>query len=174
MSKTTPPADDRNEGRLAAATHQVSEAATAATRAVSDATSVARDKAADAVTALRDRAADAYDAARDRASSASAATASTIETNPLGIVAGGIAIGAVLGALLPKSNREAALLAPLATRAAGAAKQAFTAAKSAGQDKLDELGINPQAARAKVDQLVDSAAQAATSAGTAAKDAVRS
>jgi ElaB/YqjD/DUF883 family membrane-anchored ribosome-binding protein len=171
MSKTTPPEDDQNEGRIAAATAQVTEAASAATRAVSDATSAARDKAAEAVTAIRDRAADAAEAARERAASARDTTASTIQTNPLGVVAGGIAVGAVLGALLPKTARETQLLAPLADRAAGAAKQAFAAAKTAGQDKLDELGINPQAAREKVNQLVDSAAQAASSAGAAAKEA---
>lgn len=77
-------------------------------------------------------------------------------------------------ALLPRTDREAKLLAPVAAKASDAAKAAFVAARTAGQDKLDELGINRDAARAKVDQLVDSASQAASSASAAARDSVRS
>ena len=80
----------------------------------------------------------------------------------------------MLGALLPRTDREAKLLAPVAAKASDAAKAAFAAARTAGQDKLDELGINRDAARAKVDQLVDSASQAASSASAAARDSVRS
>ena len=153
---------NRSDGMLSSAAGHVSEAA-----------HVARDKAGEAVETIRERAVDAYEAAREKASTAREATSSTIETSPLGVVAGGIALGAVLGALLPRSEKEAQLLRPVADKATTAAKMAFTAAREAGQSKLDELGINREAARAKVDQLVDSAAQAASSAGSAAKDAVR-
>lgn len=165
--------NDRNEGRLSAAVHQVGDAAASAGHAVSDAASAAREKAADAAAAIRDRASGAYETARDKASSARSSAATNFDTAPLAILAGGIALGAILGALLPRTERETKLLGPVATKASDAAKAAFVAAKSAGQDKLDELGVNKEAARAKVDQLVDTASQAATSAGAAAKDAVR-
>lgn len=152
-----------NDSKLASAAHHVSDAAQAA-----------REKAADAFSSARDRAGDAYEAAREKASAAKAASASGIESNPLAIVAGGLALGAVLGALLPRTTREVELLGPVGAKAADSAQRAFTAARDAGQDKLDELGINKDAARAKVDQLVDTASQAASSAGTAARDAVRS
>lgn len=188
--------DDRAEGALAQAAHKVGDAATSATHAVSEAASaatqrvseaasaashkvsdaahVAREKAADAAALIRDRAADAYDSARDKASSARENAATGLDTAPLAVLAGGIALGAVLGALLPRTDREARLLAPVAEKAGHAAKAAFVAARAAGQDKLDELGINRDAARAKVDQLVDSASQAAASASAAARDSVRS
>ncbi|MFD1951130.1 hypothetical protein ACFSGX_10170 [Sphingomonas arantia] len=180
----TPVNDDHAEGRLAAAAHKVSDAAasaghavsetaTAAADKVSDAAHAAKVKAADTAAVIRDKAADAYDAARDKASTARETAATGFDSAPLAVLAGGIALGAILGALLPRTERETELLGPVAAKAADAARSAFVAAKSAGQDKLDELGINKEAARAKVDQLVDTASQAATSAGAAAKDAVR-
>lgn len=176
--------DDRSEGAFAHAAHKVSDAAVSAGHAVSDAASaagqkvsdaayVAKEKAADTAALIRDRAADAYDSARDKASYARDSAATGFDDAPLAVLAGGIALGAIIGALLPKTDREAKLLGPVAAKASDAAKSAFVAARSAGQDKLDELGINRDAARAKVDQLVDTASQAASSAGAAARDAVR-
>ncbi|WP_083671828.1 hypothetical protein [Sphingomonas montana] len=181
---TTPANDDRNEGVFASAAHKVgdaasnashavTEAAAAASEKVTDAAHAAKIKAADTAAVIRDKAADAYDAARDKASSARDTAATGFDSAPLAVLAGGIALGAILGALLPRTERETELLGPVASKATDAARSAFVAAKSAGQDKLDELGINKEAARAKVDQLVDTASQAATSAGAAAKDAVR-
>lgn len=164
---------DRHNGALGNAAHKVSDAVTHAGEAVSEAAQAARDKAADAAAAIRDRASDAYDVARDKASDARHTAATSFDAAPLAVLAGGIALGAVLGALLPRTEKEAQLLGPVATKASDAAKAAFVAAKAAGQDKLDELGVNRETARAKVDQLVDSASQAASSAGAAAKDAVR-
>lgn len=176
--------DDRTESALSHAAHKVSDAAanaghavsdaaTAAGERISDAAHVAREKASEAAAVIRDRAADAYDAARDKAHTARESASTGFDAAPLAVLAGGIALGAVLGALLPRTEREAKLLGPVAAKASDAAKAAFVAAKSAGQDKLDELGVNREAARAKVDQLVDTASQAASSAGAAAKDAVR-
>lgn len=175
---------DRHDSALGSAAHKVSDAATHAGQAVSgaaaaagerisDAAHVARDKAADAAAAIRDRATDAYDVAREKASVARDTAATSFDTAPFAVLAGGIALGAILGALLPRTDREAKLLGPVANKAGDAAKAAFVAAKTAGQDKLDELGVNRETARAKVNQLVDSASQAASSAGAAAKDAVR-
>jgi ElaB/YqjD/DUF883 family membrane-anchored ribosome-binding protein len=180
----TPHNEDRTEGAFASAAHKVSEAAASAGHAVTDAASaasqkvsdaayVAKEKAADTAALLRDKAADAYDAAVDKAAYARDSAASGVDNAPLVVLAGGIALGAILGALLPKTEREAKLLGPVAAKAGDAAKAAFVAARSAGQDKLDELGINRDAARAKVDQLVDTASQAASSASAAARDAVR-
>ncbi|HEX8446144.1 MAG TPA: hypothetical protein VF649_05970 [Sphingomonas sp.] len=170
---TSPANDDRADGAFTHATQKVGEAAASAGHAVSEAAHSAKEKAADAAAAIRDRASDAYDVARTRASSARETAATGFDSAPLVALAGGIALGAIIGALLPKTDSEARLLGPVAAKASDAAKAAFTAARSAGQDKLDELGINRETARAKVDQLVDSASQAAGSAGAAAKDAVR-
>ena len=86
---------------------------------------------------------------------------------------GGIALGVLVGALLPGTKRESETLGPLASRLAYTALAAVTAAREAGKDALDEMGVNREGARAKVDKLVDTATKVASSAGTAATDAVR-
>ena len=54
------------------------------------------------------------------------------------------------------------------------ARNALAAAKEAGNDTLDELGVNKDAARQQVDRLIDTAGKAASSASSAAADAIRS
>ena len=68
-------------------------------------------------------------------------------------------------------NRRSPHLARAA--AAGLCAIAAFAARDAGREKLDELGLNRAAARDTVDKLLDTAVKAATSAGTAAADTVR-
>ena len=97
--------------------------------------------------------------------------AGRIETNPLAVVAGGLAVGVVAGALLPRSQKERELLAPVGVRLGGALTAAVAAAREAGQAELDDAGINRDAARDQVRTLVDGLLKAASSAGTAAAQA---
>lgn len=101
------------------------------------------------------------DATRKRANQA-------IEANPLAIVAGGLALGAIAGALIPRSQKEKALLAPLGHQLNQRARNAFAAAKAAGTDQLHEQGISRSAARDQVRSFVDGIGQALSSAGQAA------
>ncbi|WP_174292907.1 hypothetical protein [Sphingomonas bacterium] len=94
-----------------------------------------------------------------------------VETNPLALVAGGLALGVIAGALLPRSSRERDLLAPVGTKLGGALTAAVAAAREAGQSELDGLGINRDAARDQVKTLVDGLLKAASTAGTAAAQA---
>ncbi len=87
---------------------------------------------------------------------------------------GGVALGVLLGALLPRSQREIDTLGPVGDKLSALAKNALAAAKEAGQDTLSELGINKDAALQQVDKLLDNAGKAASSAGSAAVSAVRS
>jgi len=107
---------------------------------------------------------DGIGSARDTASGA-------IETNPLGVIAGGLALGAIAAAILPRSQREKDLLAPVGKRVGSTAAAAFAAAKNAGKAELDSLGINRDAARDQVKSLLGGLAKAATSAGNAAAKA---
>ena len=170
---TTDAHHNEADGVLTSAAGHVTDAATAAARGASDAAHSAREKAGVAAEVVRERAADAYDAAKEKVDVVGHEPSSPLEPSPLAIVAGGVALGAILGELLPRSESETQLLRPVADKASAAATLAFTAARDAGQSKLDELGVNREAARAKVDELVNTAAQAASSAGSAAKDAVR-
>jgi hypothetical protein len=97
-----------------------------------------------------------------------------IEANPLAVVAGGLALGAVAGAILPRSQRERDLLAPVGVKLGGALTAAVAAAREAGQGELDNAGINRDAARDQVRSLVDGLLKAASSAGTAAVHAAAS
>ncbi len=92
---------------------------------------------------------------------------------PVAALIGGLAIGAVLGALLPRTRQEEDLLGSLGGALNDKAKGAALAARDAGQAKLGELGISSDAAGKQVGKLIESIAQVAETAGNAAVDAVR-
>lgn len=94
-----------------------------------------------------------------------------LAVNPLALVAGGLALGAVAGALLPRSARERELLAPVGAKLGGSLTAAVAAAREAGQAELAGLGINRDAARDQVKTLVDGLLKAASTAGAAAAQA---
>ena len=97
-----------------------------------------------------------------------------LQENPMATLVGGLALGALIGTLLPRSEREAALLDTLGARIGDAAREAIDAARVTGQDKLDELGLTPDGARDKVKTIIDGALEAASAAGKAAKSSLRS
>lgn len=115
-----------------------------------------------------DKAADALVASRETAKR----TVNNLETHPLGILVGGVAVGALVGALIPRSAREKQLLAPLGKRIGETALAAVAAAKAAGQSELGELGLTKDNARGQAKGLVDGLVKAATTAGTAGAKAV--
>jgi hypothetical protein len=139
-----------------------------------------RGRAAGAYESARQRTSELYDTARDRASNAyestratatrvSQRTAQSIESAPLAAVAGGLVLGIVLAAVLPRSRRETDLLRPLGTRLNETARDAADAARQAGRDKLDELGLSREGTRQKLSDLAQTAGTALKfSAGAAA------
>lgn len=124
---------------------------------------------------LRERATHAYESAVARAGDTvehSRDTAgSAIENNPLGVLAGGLALGALVGALVPRSEREKTILAPVGKRVNAAAAAAVVAAKEAGRNELHERGLSKEAAREQVKSLFQGVTKAAAQAGTAAAQA---
>lgn len=114
----------------------------------------------------RERAIDAYDRARERAGD-------QIETAPLLALGGGLAIGAVLAAILPRTQAEERLLGPTGRRITDTARSAAGAAKEAGREKLAELNITRDAGKGAVQSLVDGIAEAARTSGKAAVEAAR-
>lgn len=106
--------------------------------------------------------------AGDRVSAAAHRAAEGVGANPLGILVGGLAVGAVVGALLPRSEKEKELLAPLGGRLGAAAKQAFAAAKEAGQSELSEAGLTREGAQDQFKTLLGHVSKALTNAGAAA------
>jgi hypothetical protein len=96
----------------------------------------------------------------------------TLESNPLGLLVGGLAVGAIAGALIPRSAREKELLAPVGKRLSETVVAATAAAKAAGQSELGELGLTKDNARGQARGLLDGIVKALSTAGTAGAKAV--
>lgn len=122
---------------------------------------------------LRERAIDAYDSARERASVAGSSARESLGNTPLLTLGGGLALGAVVAALLPKTSVEDRFLGKVGGRITEGAKVAADAAREAGREKLSELNITRDAGASAVQSLVDGLREAAKTSGEAALGAVR-
>lgn len=121
----------------------------------------------------RDRAQHAFEQSRDAAREAARQAASSLEANPIGVLVGGLAVGAIAATLIPRSDKERELLAPVGKRLAATATAAVAAAKESGKAELEARGLTRDGARDQVRQLFEGVAKAASSAGSAAVDAAR-
>lgn len=155
------------------------ETADTAKARASDAVAATKAKASDAVAATKAKASDAYGTTKTKASDAVAATrrgaatasrkaGETVQENPLTVLVGGLALGALAGALLPKTKREESLLGDVGRKVNKTATDAAKAARAAGAEQLDALGINKDAAKSQISSLVDGVVKAAGTAGSAA------
>jgi ElaB/YqjD/DUF883 family membrane-anchored ribosome-binding protein len=136
-----------------------------------DTGAAARQKASEALEKSKEAASRGVQNSRQIASKAAHKSTDTIDKNPLAMVVGGIALGAIIGALLPKSNREERILGGAGKKLNTKAREVASAAKQAGKDKIDTLGINKESAREQFRDLVSKATEAVKAAGQAAKDA---
>lgn len=114
----------------------------------------------------RERAIEAYDSARDRVTTG-------IEQAPLLVLAGGLAAGALVAALLPASRRERELLGPVADRIKDTAGVAASAAREAGQQRLGELGLTREAGTDTLKTIIEGVGDAAKASAEAGVAAVR-
>lgn len=140
-----------------------------------------KTKAETAGAEIKQRAARAGDFASEKirkgsnaARTAGRKAAGGVESFPMAALIGGIAAGAAIGALLPRTRQEDELLGSIGGAINDRAKDAVSAARDAGQATLGELGISTDAAGKQVGKLIDSLTRAAASAGSAAVDKVRS
>jgi hypothetical protein len=115
------------------------------------------DGAADAYRAARERTLSAYEAARGTARSAGRKTVEGVEANPVAAVVGGLALGALAAALLPKTKREQAMLGDVGRRINDTAREAARAAREAGKEQIGELGFSRDAVQRRLDGLTDAA-----------------
>ena len=91
------------------------------------------------IEAARARTASAYEAARNRASDATRKANEQLSVYPLSAVVGGFLLGALVGAMLPRTERETRLIGKAGRRVAGAAKDAAQRGIDAGREQLDQL-----------------------------------
>ena len=144
-----------------------------ARESAADAYDSSLDRAADAYASGREKAAETFSTATERLREATADAADALEASPLVALAGGIALGVLIGALLPRSTRETELYGAVGNRLNAAAREAAGAAKDAGREKLADMGISRDHARDTVRNILDAALAAATSAGGAAIETAR-
>jgi hypothetical protein len=117
-------------------------------------------------TSPRQRAIEAYESARNR-------TTDTLSEAPLLALAGGIAAGALIAALLPRTEAETRLVRPTARRVRQSARAAYEAARDTGSQRLDEMGLNREKGEETIRGLLDGLSDAARASANAAVDAVR-
>ena len=129
----------------------------------------ARAKASDAYNAARERTSATFGSASERAGRVAERTSESIDANPVIALVGGLALGAILGALLPKSRREDELLGDYGRKINDTAREAARAAREAGTSKLDELGYNKDNIKQKVQSLRSDAAEIASAAAQQVK-----
>ncbi len=98
-----------------------------------------RGKAASALAAARERTASAYEAARSRATDAGRKANEQLSIYPLSAVVGGFLLGALVGAMLPRTERETRVMGKTGRKVAGAAKDAAQRGLDAGREQLDQL-----------------------------------
>jgi hypothetical protein len=122
---------------------------------------------------LRDKAQHAFEASRDGARAAAHKTAEGLDSNPLGVLVGGLALGVVASALIPRTQRERELLAPVGKRLSTTAAAAITAAKETGRRELETRGFTRDGAREQARSLFQNFTEALTQAGTAAAQAAK-
>jgi hypothetical protein len=140
---------------------------------VKDKAGAVRTKAADTYATARERTSSALGTARQGASRARQTTSQKIETTPELALIGGLALGAIAAALLPKSRKEEELLGTYGKQINDRAREAARAAKEAGRDKLDELGLNKEAAKQKLSEVAKQAGEAVKTTATAAAQAAK-
>jgi len=121
----------------------------------------------------RQRAIEAYESARGSVSDAGRQAVETLTEAPLIALAGGLAAGALIAALLPRTDAEARLVRPTAKRVKDSARAALVAARDTGSQRLDELGLNREKGEATIRNLLDGLTDAAKASASAAADAVR-
>ena len=130
----------------------------------------AKDAATQAFAVTRDAAQHAFETSRDTARQAAQGVDAG---NPLVVVIGGIVAGIVAAALVPKTERERDLLAPVGKRISTAATAAIAAAKENAQNELTQRGLTREGAQDQVRSLLQGFTEAMTKAGTAALAAAK-
>ena len=144
-----------------------------ARRKAEKALSTSRSKAEQALSTGRSKLRDGASATRVRAKAAQEKARNGLSSNPLTAVAGGLALGAIIAALLPKTQREKRLMGSVSRSVKSTAKRAAKVASGVAKAELIALGVSSDAARKQVRDLAGKIGKAASTAGQAAAKTVR-
>jgi len=121
--------------------------------ATTDGDGAATRRASELIEAARERTQSAYEAARSRAGDVTRQAQDQLAIYPVAAVIGGFAVGALLAAVLPRTERERALLGETGRKITGAAREAAQRGIDAGKEQLEQ--IRTKAARQVGDAVAD-------------------
>lgn len=113
-------------------------------------------RASELLDAARERTASAYEVARSRASDVTRQAQDQLAVYPVAAVIGGFAVGALLAAVLPRTEREREMLGTTGRKITGAAREAAQRGFDAGKEQLEQL--RSKAARQVGDAVADAVA----------------
>ena len=139
-----------------------------------DTVATVKSTSSDALANARGAADSAVQSARGSATQARQRTADGVDANPVAALIGGLALGALAAAVLPRTRKEDELLGGIGGKITDQARTAAQAAKEAGMDKLDELGITKENAMDKAKELAQTAVGAVKETATAAASGAKS
>lgn len=163
---TTTTDNDSSTMRGASSGGRVRGGAGAATGKIGGAIGGAKNRAAEAYSATRERTSDALSSGRESAAYVTRRASERIETNPIIAVAGGLAVGAILAAVLPRTRREQETFGQVGHKVTDVARDAANSAVEAGRQQVNELTTN---AMAKVGSAVVDAVVSGETAGAQQK-----
>lgn len=108
--------------------------------------------------------------AKDAANDVGTRILEGVDSNPIAVLAGGIAVGLFAGALLPKTRLEGRYLAPIGAKLNEGARTAASAAATAGRTELAAAGLSKVGANEQLGKILEAFGGALRSAGEAARD----
>lgn len=150
------------------------DTASAAKSVAGDKVSAAKVAASETLGSAKDKANELLGSARTSAVQARQKTADGIDASPVAALIGGLALGALAAAVLPRTRREDEMFGDIGGRINDTARTAAQAAKDAGRDKMEELGINKDAAMDKAKELAQSVSGVVKESANAAASSVKS
>ena len=127
-----------------------------------------RERAEGAYESATHRAGEFYSDARRRAGDAGRRAADTVEEYAITATLGGLALGLLVGALLPRTRREEEWIGPYGRQVTNRARAAAEAAREVGTDKLERFDFLKDVARDTAKRMLENAKDVAEEAGSAA------
>ena len=97
----------------------------------------------------------------------------TLSEAPLIALAGGIAAGALIAALLPRTSAEDRLVRPTARRLRQSAEAAVKAARDTGKERFSDLGFTREKGEETLNSFLEGLKDAARASADAAVEAAR-
>ena len=176
MSKLSDSLKD-NAARLKGKSHDLTDKASERLSAAKDSARElagnAKERGGELVATGREKVSHGVDVTREKAHVAAEKGKETFENNPLAVVAGGLVLGAVVAALLPTSERERTKLGGAGSKLKDKVKTAASAAKETATSKMEESGLNADALKGQIGDLVGKGLDILKEAGKAAGDAAK-